>query len=48
MGHALGLLFSDSDTRFAAFRAGYGRARGEARVRETEAQWRSQLGGLEA
>lgn len=46
--HALGLLFSDSDTRFADFRAGYERASTDARVRETSAQWRSQLGGLEA
>ncbi|KQR04710.1 hypothetical protein [Deinococcus sp. Leaf326] len=46
--HALGLLFSDSDTRFADFRAGYERASTDARVRETTAQWRAQLGGLEA
>ncbi|THF85073.1 hypothetical protein E7T09_18735 [Deinococcus sp. KSM4-11] len=40
---ALGLLFAESDTRFADFRAGYGRARGDARVRETEAKWREVL-----
>jgi hypothetical protein len=40
---ALGLLFSETDTRFAEFRAGYTRARGDARVRETEAQWRDVL-----
>lgn len=45
---ALGLLFSDSDTRFADFRAGYTRAKGDLRVRETEARWREVLGGLEA
>ncbi|MFC4426844.1 hypothetical protein [Deinococcus navajonensis] len=45
---ALGLLFADSDTRFAEFRAGYTRARGDLRVRETEARWREVLGGLEA
>lgn len=45
---ALGLLFSESDTRFTDFRAGYARARGDARVRETEAKWREVLGSLEA
>ncbi|GHF52470.1 hypothetical protein HNQ07_003173 [Deinococcus metalli] len=46
---ALGLLFAETDTRFAEFRAGYARARGDARVRETEAQWRDVLSGsLEA
>lgn len=46
---ALGLLFADTDTRFAEFRAGYTRARGDARVRETEARWREVLqGSLEA
>lgn len=40
---ALGLLFAETDTRFAEFRAGYARARGDARVRETEAQWRDVL-----
>ncbi|GGL68944.1 hypothetical protein GCM10010840_03810 [Deinococcus aerolatus] len=45
---ALGLLFSDSDTRFADFRAGYTRAKGDLRVRETEAKWREVLGSLEA
>ncbi|WP_102126408.1 hypothetical protein [Deinococcus planocerae] len=45
---ALGLLFAESDTRFADFRAGYVRARGEARVRETEARWREALNSLEA
>lgn len=45
---ALGLLFAESDTRFADFRAGYTRARGEARVRETEAHWREVLSSLEA
>ncbi|MVN88470.1 hypothetical protein GO986_17140 [Deinococcus sp. HMF7620] len=45
---ALGLLFADTDTRFAEFRAGYGRAKGDARVRETEAKWRELLSGLEA
>lgn len=46
--HALGLLFTDTDTRFADFRAGYARARGDARVRETEARWRETLNSLEA
>ncbi|GBF07441.1 hypothetical protein DAERI_140102 [Deinococcus aerius] len=45
---ALGLLFAETDTRFADFRAGYARARGEARVRETEARWRETLNSLEA
>ncbi|MDV6374263.1 hypothetical protein [Deinococcus arenicola] len=45
---ALGLLFSDSDTRFADFRAGYTRAKGDHRVRETEAKWREVLNSLEA
>ena len=45
---ALGLLFADTDTRFADFRAGYARAKGEARVRETEARWREVLNSLEA
>ncbi|WP_104989826.1 hypothetical protein [Deinococcus sp. NW-56] len=45
---ALGLLFAETDTRFADFRAGYARARGETRVRETEARWRETLNSLEA
>ncbi|GGL96834.1 hypothetical protein [Deinococcus aerophilus] len=45
---ALGLLFAESDTRFADFRAGYTRARGDARVRETEAGWRAVLDSLDA
>lgn len=45
---ALGLLFSESDTRFADFRAGYARAKTDNRVRETEAGWREVLGSLEA
>ncbi|PTA68786.1 hypothetical protein [Deinococcus arcticus] len=45
---ALGLLFADTDTRFAEFRAGYARARGDARVRETESKWRELLSGHEA
>ncbi len=45
---ALGLLFAESDTRFADFRAGYARARGDARVRETEAGWRAVLDSLDA
>lgn len=45
---ALGLLFAESDTRFADFRAGYARARNEPRVRETEARWRETLSSLEA
>ena len=45
---ALGLLFSDADTRFADFRAGYIRAKGDLRVRETEAKWRELLHSLEA
>ncbi|WP_309571124.1 hypothetical protein [Deinococcus sp.] len=40
---ALGLLFADSDTRFAEFRAAYARAKGDLRVRETEAKWREVL-----
>ena len=40
---ALGLLFADTDTRFAEFRAGHARARGDLRVRETEARWREVL-----
>lgn len=45
---ALGLLFADTDTHFADFRAGYARAEGDARVRETEARWREMLSSLEA
>lgn len=45
---ALGLLFSDADTRFADFRTGYARAKGDLRVRETEAKWRELLHSLEA
>lgn len=45
---ALGLLFSESDTRFADFRAGYTRAKTDPRVRETEAKWREVLNSLEA
>lgn len=45
---ALGLLYAEMDARFADFRAGHARARGDARVRETEAAWRELLGGLEA
>lgn len=45
---ALGLLFADSDTRFAGFRTGYARAKGDPRVRETEARWRATLDSLEA
>ncbi|WP_034386708.1 hypothetical protein [Deinococcus sp. YIM 77859] len=45
---ALGLLFAGSDTRFAEFRAGYARAQGDPRVRETEARWRATLDSLEA
>lgn len=45
---ALGLLFADTDTRFADFRSGYIRARTEPRVRETEARWRETLSSLEA
>lgn len=45
---ALGLLFSEADTNFAEFRSGYARAKGDLRVRETEAQWRELLSGLEA
>lgn len=45
---ALSLLFAGTDTRFADFRAGYARARGDARVRETEARWRETLNSLEA
>jgi len=45
---ALGLLFAETDTRFAEFRGGYARARGDARVRETEAKWRELLGGIQA
>ncbi|GGL01673.1 hypothetical protein [Deinococcus radiotolerans] len=45
---ALGLLFAETDTRFAEFRGGYTRAKGDARVRETEAAWRELLGGIQA
>lgn len=45
---ALGLLFAETDTRFAEFRGGYARAKGDARVRETEAKWRELLGGIQA
>lgn len=45
---ALGLLFADTDTRFADFRTGYTRAKGDARVRETETRWRETLNSLEA
>ena len=45
---ALGLLFADSDTRFADFRARYARAKGDPRVRETEDRWRGTLDSLEA
>lgn len=46
--HALGLLFADTDTRFADFRAGYARAKNDPRVRETEGKWRELLGSVEA
>lgn len=45
---ALGLLFAETDTRFAEFRGGYKRARTDLRVRETEAKWREILHSLEA
>ncbi|CAM4445071.1 hypothetical protein [Deinococcus marmoris] len=45
---ALGLLFSESDTRFADFRAGYTRAKGDNRVRETEAKWREVVNSVDA
>lgn len=45
---ALGLLYSDTDARFADFRAGYARAKGDLAVRETEARWREVLSSLEA
>ncbi len=45
---ALGLLFSEADSRFADFRAGYTRAKGDAAVRETEAKWRALLNSMEA
>ncbi|MEW6421998.1 MAG: hypothetical protein AB1511_09770 [Deinococcota bacterium] len=45
---ALGLLFADSDPRFAGFRQGYARAKGDSRVRETEARWRATLDSLDA
>ena len=45
---ALGLLYSDTDARFADFRAGYARAKSDPAVRETEAKWRELLSGLEA
>ena len=45
---ALGLLFAETDTRFAEFRGGYNRARTDLRVRETEAKWREILHSLEA
>lgn len=46
--HALGLLFSDADTRFADFRAGHARAVNDNRVRETEGKWREILNSVEA
>ena len=45
---ALGLLFSEADSRFSDFRAGYTRAKGDAAVRETEAKWRALLNSMEA
>lgn len=45
---ALALLFDENDTHFAQFRAGYTKAKHDPKVRETEARWRSLLGGLEA
>lgn len=46
--HALGLLFSDADTRFSDFRAGHARAMNDNRVRETEGRWREILSSVEA
>lgn len=45
---ALGLLYSDTDARFAEFRAGYARAKSDPSVRETEAKWRELLNSMEA
>ena len=45
---ALGLLYSDTDPRFADFRAGYARAKSDPAVRETEAKWRELLNSMEA
>lgn len=46
--HALGLLFAETDTRFAEFRKGFERARNDGRVRETAAKWREILGSVQA
>lgn len=45
---ALGLLFSQADTNFADFRAGYERAKNDKRVQDTEKRWRDLVRGLEA
>ncbi len=45
---ALGALFSPADAKFAAFRAGFERARNVPKVRETETRWRELVRGLEA
>lgn len=45
---ALGLLYSDTEPRFADFRAGYARAKSDPAVRETEAKWRELLNSMEA
>ena len=45
---AYGLLFGNTDTRFADFRSGFEKARHDPRVRETEERVRQVLSGLEA
>lgn len=45
---ALGALFSPAAPDFAAFRAGYERAKNVPKVRETEARWRELVRGLDA
>ncbi len=45
---ALGLLYSDIDSRFAEFRTAYAKAKNDPKVRETEARWREILTSLEA
>lgn len=45
---ALGLLMAGTDTRFSEFLTGYQKVAQQPRIRETEAQWRELLGGLNA
>ncbi|ADV68397.1 hypothetical protein [Deinococcus maricopensis] len=45
---ALGLLFGQTDARFADFRREYDRFREDSKVRDADARWREVLNALEA